>query len=138
MTAGPRFNGILVSSFAIVAVLMAIIYGVYGLLTFTVAQRTHEIGIRIALLGAERTRILGLVLQEGAVLVFLGIALRPNRRIGTDPLLEVNPFRSQCHRSPHLPRGRRCNTDSCRADGNTLYPRAKLLRSIPMIALRHC
>ena len=73
MTAGPRFNGMLIAGFAFVAVLMAII-GVYGLLTFTVAQRTHEIGIRIAL-GAERVQILGLVLREGTALVFVGIAV---------------------------------------------------------------
>jgi putative ABC transport system permease protein len=72
MTAGPRFNGILLTSFAAIAVLMAVI-GIYGLLTFTVTQRTHEIGIRIAL-GAERRRIFGLVLREGTTLVLIGIA----------------------------------------------------------------
>jgi putative ABC transport system permease protein len=73
MAAGPRFNGMLLTSFAAIAVLMAVI-GVYGLLTFTVTQRTHEIGIRIAL-GAERVRILGLVLREGTALVLAGTAV---------------------------------------------------------------
>jgi predicted permease len=72
MTAGPRFNSILLSTFAAIALLMAVI-GVYGVLSFAVTQRTHEIGIRIAL-GAERIRILGLVFQEGAMLVFIGMA----------------------------------------------------------------
>jgi predicted permease len=73
MTAGPRFNGILLASFAAVAVLMAVI-GVYGLLSFTISQRRSEIGIRIAL-GAARGRILRLVLQEGSVLIVIGVAV---------------------------------------------------------------
>ena len=73
MTAGPRFNSMLLSSFALIALLMAVI-GVYGVLTFTVTQRTHEIGIRMAL-GAARIRILGPVLGEGTVLVLIGMAV---------------------------------------------------------------
>jgi putative ABC transport system permease protein len=73
MTSGPRFNGILMTTFASVALVMAVI-GVYGLLTLTVTQRTHEIGIRIAL-GAQRARIVGPVLQEGTSLVLIGLAL---------------------------------------------------------------
>ena len=73
MTAGPRFNGILMTTFAAIALVMSVI-GVYGLLTFSVTQRTHEIGIRIAL-GAARTRIVGLVLREGTVLVLIGVVV---------------------------------------------------------------
>jgi len=73
MTTGPRFNGMLLSSFAVIALTMVVI-GVYGVLTFTVTQRTHEIAIRIAL-GAARRRILGLVLGEGSVLVLIGMAV---------------------------------------------------------------
>ncbi len=72
MTAGPRFNSILVAGFAAIAFLMAIV-GVYGVLSFAVTQRTQEIGIRIAL-GAAPSRILGLILQEGTALVLAGIA----------------------------------------------------------------
>ena len=73
MTAGPRFNGVLLASFAAIAVLMSVI-GVYGLLTFAVTQRTHEIGIRIAV-GARPRQILELVLREGAAMVVLGIGI---------------------------------------------------------------
>ncbi len=71
MTAGPRFNGILVASFALIAFLMAVI-GVYGVLAFAVARRTQEIGIRMAL-GAEPRRMLALILREGMLLVFAGV-----------------------------------------------------------------
>jgi predicted permease len=70
MSAGSRFNGVLVGSFAAVAFLMAVI-GVYGVLAFVVAQRTQEIGIRVAL-GASPRSVQGLVLKEGVALVAIG------------------------------------------------------------------
>ncbi len=72
MSAGPRFNATLVASFAVIALMMAVV-GVYGVLAYTVAQRTQEIGIRIAL-GGEPRRIFRLILREGFGAVFIGIA----------------------------------------------------------------
>ncbi|HWB86786.1 MAG TPA: ABC transporter permease, partial [Bryobacteraceae bacterium] len=62
MSAGSRFNGVLVGSFAAMAFLMAIV-GVYGVHAFAVAQRAPEIGIRMAL-GASTLSVQGLVLKE--------------------------------------------------------------------------
>jgi putative ABC transport system permease protein len=70
LTASPRFNTVLLSTFAAVAFLMAIV-GVYGVLAFAVAQRSAEIGIRMAL-GATPGAVLALVMKEGAVLVAAG------------------------------------------------------------------
>ncbi|HEY1948497.1 MAG TPA: ABC transporter permease [Bryobacteraceae bacterium] len=70
MTAGPRFNGILLGSFAAISFLMAVV-GVYGVFAFAVTQRTQEIGIRIAL-GAESRRVLALFMREGILLVGIG------------------------------------------------------------------
>ena len=73
LSAGSRFNGVLVASFATVAFLMAVI-GVYGVLALAVAQRTQEIGIRVAL-GAGPRSVEGLILKEGALLVTIGMAV---------------------------------------------------------------
>lgn len=72
MTTGPRFDGVLFAAFASIAFLMAVI-GVYGVLSFSVVQRTEEIGIRMAL-GAEPRRILGMISREGAMLAGIGVA----------------------------------------------------------------
>ncbi|MEI9973781.1 MAG: ABC transporter permease [Ignavibacteriota bacterium] len=70
--AGDRFSTVLIGSFAAVALLLAVL-GIYGVMAFLVAQRTHEIGLRIAL-GAGRLDVLRMVLGEGLQLSAMGLA----------------------------------------------------------------
>ncbi len=70
--AGPRFIMLLLSIFSGTALILAIV-GLYGTISYAVAQRTQELGIRMAL-GADRGAILGLVMRQGAMLAGLGIA----------------------------------------------------------------
>jgi putative ABC transport system permease protein len=69
----PRLNTTLLAFFATVAVVLAII-GIYGVVSYSVTQRTQEIGVRMAL-GASESDVVRLILREGATLATLGIVL---------------------------------------------------------------
>jgi putative ABC transport system permease protein len=72
LTAQRQLNTLLLILFGVVAAALAVI-GVYGVLGYSVSERTREIGVRVAL-GATRGSILRLVLTEGMVLAGIGIA----------------------------------------------------------------
>ncbi|MBA3833448.1 MAG: ABC transporter permease [Chthoniobacterales bacterium] len=71
--AQPRFNMLLLAIFAGLAVLLATI-GIYGVIAYSVVQRTREIGIRMAL-GAQRRDMLAMVLRQSLSVVLIGVAL---------------------------------------------------------------
>jgi predicted permease len=88
--ARPRLYAALVTSFAVLAVTLAVI-GVYGLLAYVVRQRTHEIGIRMAL-GAAREHIFRVVLRQGVILVLSGLAIGLVAAVGLRGLVSALLF----------------------------------------------
>jgi putative ABC transport system permease protein len=71
--AGPRFNATLLVIFAGVALILTIV-GLYGVMSYSVAQRTNEIGIRMAL-GAQTGDVLRLIVSQGFKLVLIGLGI---------------------------------------------------------------
>jgi putative ABC transport system permease protein len=69
----PRFAMVLLSTFAGLAIVLTVV-GLYGVMTYSVASRTREIGVRMAL-GAQRAAVLKMVLRDAAILLGVGIAL---------------------------------------------------------------
>jgi len=83
--AARRFSVILLGIFAGIALLLATI-GIYGVVSYLVDQRTHEIGIRVAL-GAQRRDILRIVFGQGGTMALLGIALGLAASLGLTRLI---------------------------------------------------
>lgn len=86
-TTAPRLaNTWLIGVFGALSLSLAIV-GIYGVLAYSVAQRTREIGIRVAL-GARRRSVLGLVVRQGLTLAFTGIVLGMSGALAATRYLE--------------------------------------------------
>jgi putative ABC transport system permease protein len=86
----PRFTMALFSTFALLGLALASA-GIYSVLSFHVARRTHELGVRMAL-GAPRRHVLGLMLTMGARLVIAGLAIGVAASLASTRLLRSQLF----------------------------------------------
>jgi putative ABC transport system permease protein len=85
-TAEPRFYSRMLGSFSAIALLLASL-GIYGVMAYSVVQRTREIGIRVAL-GAQRSDIFRSVMLKSALLVFAGVAIGLAGALGVTRVLQ--------------------------------------------------
>ena len=93
--AARRLAMILLGIFAVLALALACV-GIYGVISYLVGQRTHEIGIRMAL-GAQRRDILNLVLQEGAKMATVGAVIGIVASLGLTRLITKQLFGVSAH-----------------------------------------
>jgi len=77
--AAPRFNTTLLSIFAGVALVLTIV-GLYGVMSYSVVQRTNEIGIRLAL-GAQSRDVLLMIIKQGSKLIIVGLVIGLGARL---------------------------------------------------------
>jgi putative ABC transport system permease protein len=92
--AEPRLSMLLVSGFALLALTLASV-GIYGVIAYSVSQRTHELGLRMAL-GAGRAGVLAMIIREGVLMAAIGIvmglaAAALATRLMTDLLVGITP-----------------------------------------------
>jgi len=93
--AARRFSMILLGTFAALALAMSCV-GIYGVISYVAGQRTHEIGVRMAL-GAERWHVLRIVLGEGAKLALVGVAIGVVAAFGLTRLMANMLFGVSAH-----------------------------------------
>jgi predicted permease len=84
--AQPRFAMVLLGAFAGLALVLTVV-GLYGVMAYSVARRTREIGVRLAL-GAQRGAVLQMVLEQAGVLVGIGMGLGIAASLGLSPVLK--------------------------------------------------
>jgi ABC-type antimicrobial peptide transport system permease subunit len=90
-----RLSMILLSVFAALALILACV-GIYGVISYLVAQRTHEIGVRMAL-GAQRLEVMRLVLGQGARMATIGVAIGSVAALGLMRLMANQLFGVTAH-----------------------------------------
>lgn len=128
-----RFNLFLLGTFAATALLLALV-GIYGVIAYSVTQRTHEIGVRTAL-GAQRSQIVRMVVRQGMSIVLAGIAAGLGAAFGLTRLMasllfEVKPTDPPTFAAVTL-------ILIATAWAASWIPARKAARVDPLVALRH-
>lgn len=129
----PRFAMVLVSSFAGLALIITIV-GLYGVMTYSVTQRTREIGVRMAL-GAERASVLRMVLRNAALLLVAGVAIGVAAALASASVLESMLYGTK-PRDP-IVMAAVCSTVALVGLAAAYVPARRAAKVDPMVALRY-
>jgi predicted permease len=131
--AARRFAMDLLAVFAVLALVLACV-GIYGVISYLAGQRTHEIGIRIAL-GAQRADVLRLVIGQGARMALIGVALGTAAALGLTRLVANQLFGVSAH--DPLTFGGVALLLALVAVAACYLPARRAIRVDPMVALRY-
>ena len=131
--AARRLSMILLEIFAILALVLSCI-GIYGVISYLVSQRTHEIGVRMAL-GAQRGDVMRLVLGEGAKMALIGVAIGIAAALGLIQLIANQLFGVTAHDPLTFVAGAILLT--LVALLASYFPARRAMRVDPMVALRY-
>ena len=129
-----RLNMLLLAVFAAIATILAAI-GIYGVMAYAVTQRSHEIGIRMAL-GAEPSDVLKMVVSDGMKLAVIGLADRNRGRIAPHSLSREPALRNQDNGSIYVC-GSRSRALRAVAAAACYFPARRATKVDPLSALRH-
>jgi putative ABC transport system permease protein len=132
-TADPRFNARLLGAFAVLALILAIV-GTYSVLAYSVAQRTHEIGVRMAL-GARGRTVVWMVLQRTLMFAAAGVIIGAAGAAMTTRLLRTLLFATTPTDAPTFIVVTLVILTAAVAAG--LLPARRATRVDPLVALRH-
>ena len=132
-TAEPKFQARLLGAFAMMALGLATV-GIYGVLAYSVAQRTREIGVRVAL-GAQSADVLRMLLRGTLVLVCAGLLIGGAGALAVTRVLErflfeVKPSDPATFAAVAL-------TLACAALAASYVPARRAMKVDPIVALRH-
>jgi putative ABC transport system permease protein len=128
-----RLNMFLFAGFSAVALILAAV-GIYGVLSYSVTQRTHEIGIRMAL-GAKQASVLSLVVRQGMTLVGVGLAAGVGAAIALTRLMQSLLF--EVSPTDPITLATMSLTLAAVALFACLIPARRAARVDPMVALRY-
>jgi putative ABC transport system permease protein len=131
--ASRRLSMLLLSVFAALALVLACV-GIYGVISYLVGQRTHEIGVRMAL-GAERSDVLRLMIGHGARMAMVGVAIGIGASLGLTRVMANQLFAVSAH-DPLTFAGVAILLILV-AVAACYLPARRALRVDPLIALRH-
>jgi len=131
--AARRLSMILLSAFAALALVLACV-GIYGVISYVVGQRTHEIGIRLAL-GAQGNDVLRLVMGQGVGMAMIGVAIGMGAALGLTRLMVNQLFGVSAH--DPLTFGGVGVLLIAVAAAACYVPARRAMRVDPIVALRH-